>query len=190
MSVLRFFAIFFFALTMAASASQGFQPISPEELKMTGEPLAPGAPAIILYREVNRDDSGVDTREDNYVRIKILTEEGRKYADVEIPFLKEQNDVSGVKARTIRPDGAVVNFDGKIYEKALVKRKGIRFMAKTFTLPDVQVGGIIEYSYSYDFKEKYIFDSHWILNEELFTKKAKFSLRPYEPRYENWNVRW
>jgi hypothetical protein len=35
--------------SVKARASEGFQPISPEELKMTSEPLAPGAPAIILY---------------------------------------------------------------------------------------------------------------------------------------------
>ena len=34
-----------------------WQPISPEELKMTGVPEAPGAPAVILYRQVDRDDS-------------------------------------------------------------------------------------------------------------------------------------
>jgi hypothetical protein len=36
----------------------GFQPVSPEELKMTSEPKVPGAPAIILYRQVDRDDRG------------------------------------------------------------------------------------------------------------------------------------
>ena len=71
-----------------AKAGIGFQPVSPDELKMTSEPQAPGAPAIILYRQVDRDDSGIITHEDDYFRIKILTEEGRKHADVEIPFLK------------------------------------------------------------------------------------------------------
>src|SRR5438105_13184875 len=33
-----------------------WQPISPEELKMTSLPEAPGAPAVILYRQVDRDD--------------------------------------------------------------------------------------------------------------------------------------
>src|SRR5579864_6158104 len=84
----------------------GFQPISPEELKMTSEPKAPGAPAIILYRQIDRDDSSSRTpHEYNYVREKIFTEEGRKYADVEIPFFKDQADVHSIKARTIRPDG-------------------------------------------------------------------------------------
>jgi len=32
--------------------------VSPDELKLTSEPQAPGAPAIILYRQVDRDDNG------------------------------------------------------------------------------------------------------------------------------------
>src|SRR5580658_7095520 len=80
---------------MPAHASQGFQPVSPDELKMTSEPLAPGAPAIILYRQVDRDDNTHTGHEDDYYRIKILTEEGRKYADIEIPFIKGNENVIG-----------------------------------------------------------------------------------------------
>ena len=78
-------------------ASDHFRPVSAEELAMKSEPLAPGAPAIILYRQVDRDDNGMSSHEDNYVRIKILTEEGRKYADVEIPFVKGSDEVSNTK---------------------------------------------------------------------------------------------
>ncbi len=163
-----------------AKAGIGFQPVSPDELKMTSEPLAPGAPAIILYRQVDRDDNIHTPHEDNYYRIKILTEEGRKHADIEIPFLKANQDVVGVKARTIRPDGSIVNFDGKVFEKELVKGRGVKYLAETFTLPDVQVGGIIEYYYTVDFREHTLLRSHWILSDELFTKKAQFSLKPSE----------
>ena len=76
-----------------------FQPVSPEELKMTSEPKAPGAPAIILFREVDRDDRGLTAHEDVYFRIKILTEEGRKYADIEIPFFKEARQASSISTR-------------------------------------------------------------------------------------------
>lgn len=171
--------------------AEGFQPISPEELKMTSEPLAPGAPAVILYRQVDRDDNGRTSREDNYIRIKILTEEGRKQADVEIPFVKGSNDVVHLHARAIRPDGSVTDFDGKVYDKSIVKARGLQYMAKTFTLPDVEVGGIIEYFYSYDFKENLLYESHWILSQDLFTRAAKFSLKPYAGDYGMlWNVRW
>ena len=68
--------------------ADSFPPVSPDELKMTSEPQAPGAPAIILYRQVDRDDRGLTAHENHYERIKILKEEGRKYADVEIPFFR------------------------------------------------------------------------------------------------------
>ena len=177
-------------LPITVRASQGFQPISPEELKMTSEPLAPGAPAIILYRQVDRDDNGYTSHEDNYVRIKILTEEGRKQANVEIPFFKGNVDIAGVHARTIRPNGSVAEFDGKIFEQSLVKSQRVKIMAKTFTLPDVEVGSIIEYFYTLDFKEHYFFESHWILDQNLFTKNAKFSLKPYHNDFSGMGVRW
>jgi hypothetical protein len=158
---------------------------------MTGEPLAPGAPAIILYRQVDRDDNGHTSHEDNFERIKIFTEEGRKYADVEIPFIKGGNDVVHLRARTIRSDGSVADFDGKVFEKTIVKARGLKYLAKTFTLPDVQVGSIIEYSFTYDFKEYSLYDSNWILSQELFTKAAKFSLKPYHGSLDNpFTVSW
>jgi hypothetical protein len=171
-------------------ASIGFQPVSPGELKMTSEPQAPGAAAIILFRQVDRDDNGRTSHEDDYFRIKILTEEGRKYADIEIPFFKEQEDITGIKARTIRPDGSIADFSGKAFDKSIAKAKGLKYLAKTFTLPDVQVGSIIEYSYTRDFTDNLIFDSHWILSHELFTKSAKFSLKPYTNDYEPFTVRY
>lgn len=177
------------AFTIPAWA--GFQPVSPEELKITSEPLAPGAPAILLYRQVDRDDNGKTSHEDNYFRIKILTDEGRKWADIEIPFVKQSEDIVNIRARTIRPDGTVTNFDGKIYEKTVVKAKGVKYLVKAFTLPDVQVGGIIEYYYTNDFREFSLFESHWILSDELFTKRAQFSLKPYQSTYaNNFRLRW
>ena len=170
----------------SSSAADEWLPISPEELKMTSLPEAPGAQAIYLYRQVDRNDQ--ESHEYNYVRIKILTEEGRKNADVEIPFFKESGDIRGIKARTIRPDGSVANFDGKVYEKTVVKVKGLRYLAKTFTLPDVQVGSIIEYHYTTTW-DQYIYfrESVWILSDELFTRSAKFSLKSLSGYAMRWS---
>jgi len=171
----------------AVSAGDEWLPITSEELKMTSEPKAPGAPAITLYRQVDRDDSdAMRPHEYNYVRTKIFTEEGRKYADVEIPVLKGRWDIHNIKARTIRTDGSIVNFDGKVYEKEIVKARGVKFLAKTFTLSDVQPGSIIEYHYMIDFAEGYVFESHWVLNDDLFTKQGRFTLKPYG----EWALQW
>src|SRR6266700_3259578 len=165
-----------------------WQPISQEELKMTSMPEAPGAPAVYLYRQVDRNDSSRAASEYNYVRIKVLTEEGRNQANVEIGFHKGRTSITGIKARTIRPDGTIANFDGKVYEQTIVKAKGIKYLAKTFTLPDVQVGSIIEYQYYLNFPNLYFYNARWVLNEELFTKIAKFSMDPYTER--DITVRW
>ena len=202
-SLISYFALVAFLL-FAATAHAGvqFQPVSQEELKMTSEPSAPGAPAIILYREVQRDDCGitchstsvgfmsVDRFENNYLRIKILTEAGRKYGDVEIPLWDNVGNIANINARTIRPDGSIVNFGGQVFEKTIVKRKGLKYRAKTFTMPDVQVGGIIEIYYTVNFDKGRLFFSNWVLNQELFTKKAKFSLRYFQSNYYPVSFRW
>ncbi len=187
-----------FALTLFAVAvvlpvtcrAQGFPPLSPEDLKMTSEPKAPGAPAIILYREVDRDDNGHTSHEDNYVRIKILTEEGREQGNVEIEFFKADENVVNIHARTIRPDGSSAEFDGKVFEKVIEKAQGLKYLAKTFNLPEVQVGSIIEYRWTYDLSEQWIYNSHWTLSHPLFTRHAKFSLKPYQAKYTPMTVRW
>src|SRR5713101_7824836 len=180
MLILLLFVLGVTQRTPSVSASDEWQPISQEELKMTSVPEAPGAPAIILYRQVDRDDRASRTpHEFDYVREKIFTEAGRKYADVEIPFVKNVENIHSIKARTIRPDGTIVNFDGKIYEKEIVKARGFKYLAKTFTLSDVQPGSIIEYHYTIDFAEYLVFDSNWVLSDELFSKKSKFTLKPY-----------
>ncbi|MGO8794949.1 MAG: DUF3857 domain-containing protein [Candidatus Sulfotelmatobacter sp.] len=160
-------------------AGVGFQPPNPEELKMTSEPLAPGAPAIILYRQVDRDDDHYPPQEEHYLRIKVLTEEGRQRANIEIPFLKDRADVVKIKARTIEADGSIIAFDGEIFEKSLVKARNASYIAKVFTLPNVQVGCILEYYFTIEIKGPYIYGSSWIVNDELFTRNAKFSLKAH-----------
>jgi hypothetical protein len=150
---------------------------------MTSEPEVPGASAVILYREVVRND-GLASEED-YFRIKILTDEGRKYADVEIPYYKGEQKITGVNARTIRPDGSIVDFDGDVTTKTVVKDRGLRSLAKTFTLPAVQAGCVIEYFYKIEFF--YLFDSQWVISNELFTKAADFVLYP-NPRFPGRSV--
>jgi Domain of Unknown Function with PDB structure (DUF3857) len=191
-------------LATAAHASVKFQPVSAEELKMTSEPLAPGAPAIILYREVDRDDCGItchspnvgvmsaDRFEEDYFRIKILTEAGRKYGEVEIPISSEVGAIDNINARTIRPDGSVVDFKGQVFEKTILKAKGLKYVAQTFAMPDVQVGSIIEFYYTIRFLKGQLYGSNWILSHELFTKRAKFFLRPfqYESSYNPVSLRW
>ena len=161
-----------------------WEPLTPDELHMTAEPAAPKAPAIYLYRQVDRDDN--ENRENVYLRVKILTDEGRKYGDVEIEYNKNNEAIRSIQARAIQPDGTVSEFNGEIYDKTLVKGHNIRYVAKTFTIPNVQVGTIIEYRFRRELDSYMIFNSAWILSADLYTKHARFSLIPYR----EFSMRW
>src|SRR5277367_6760034 len=92
-----------FLATFATSAD--WPPITPEEQKMTGIAEQPGAPAVILNREEN--DNDLQHFHATYMRIKILTEAGREYANIEVPYDRHGSGVSEIAGRTVHADGSV-----------------------------------------------------------------------------------
>jgi hypothetical protein len=155
---------------------------------MTSVPEAPGAPAVILYRQVDREDKIFGSQEHVYVRIKILAEDGRKYGDVEIPSVHGRYDITSVRGRTVHTDGTVIAFDGKVYDRTILKSKGLSYLAKVLVMPDVQVGSVIEYEYYIDYQDRYFYEEDWVLSDTLFTREAKFSFTPYTRH--GISVRW
>lgn len=152
----RCIALLTFAIALILSwpaalrADDNWLPVSADDLALKDNPASPGADAMILYREniVDATNIRVDGDSDlEYFRIKIFTQAGTKEGNVEIPFFKDSMRVFDVTGRTIRPDGSIVKFDGKVLESTITRLSGYRFLAKTFTLPDVQPGCIIEYKY-------------------------------------------
>ena len=152
---------------------------TPEELSMTSQPQVPGAPAVYLFRE--------ETSEDNlhmysvYVRLKVLNEAGKEHANVELRYFAgtASNDtIDSIAGRTIEPDGSIVPFTGKPYQKLIVKQNSGRYMAKVFTMPDVNVGSILEYRYKIRWDDHYYAAPQWMVQSELFERKAHFQWRP------------
>ena len=106
----------------------------------------PGAPAIQLYYADHIDDQ--EQTEFIYRRIKVLNDKGSRYADVEI-VVPPECSLSGLKARTIHPDGKTMEFTGKPFQKVIVKGQGTKTV-RAFTMPAVTVNSIIEYKYNID----------------------------------------
>ena len=159
-------------LALPASAQKDdWLPVTSEDLQIKEVPGDPGASAIQLYYANYVDDTA--GYEFVYHRIKILTESGKKYADVEITA-GINLDVGNLKARTIHPDGSIVEFTGKPFDKTIFKGKGIKWNAKTFTMPEVTVGSIIEYKY----KLKNYTSDTWILQHNLYTLREYLTFQP------------
>ncbi len=156
--------------------------IAPEDLKMTELPEQKGAPAFVLLREEVADNPNNNFTV--YERIKILTEAGRKYADVEIPYSRANFTIQGVAGRTIHADGSVVPFEGQVFDKVVVRGKRgrgieIRVHVKSFSLPDVQVGSILDYRYTIRYADRVFYTPEWIIQKDLFQRKASFKFIPY-----------
>ena len=127
---------------------EGWLPITQQDLSINAVPNDPGADAIQLYMSYYKDD---DARLISvYKRIKLLREgalqPGKKLVDVEIPLAPGQS-LKELVARTIHPDQKIVDFTGKPFEKVIFKGRGMKYMAQSFTLPEVTVGSIVEYRY-------------------------------------------
>ena len=74
-----------FVIVPLASYGQ-FQPPTKEELSMASDPKAPGADAVILYREEREDDP--HHFRSVYARVKVLTEAGKELATVKVVYQK------------------------------------------------------------------------------------------------------
>lgn len=154
-------------------------PLSPQDLAMTSAPRQPGAPAIILLRE--ETDNDVQHYHSVYMRIKVLTEAGRRYGDVELPYEKSEArfSIDSISGRTVHSDGTVIPFQGKVFEKAILKGRGVKRMVKAFTLPDVQVGSVVDYKYSLRYADNYAVPPEWTVQEDLYQVRAEFSFVPF-----------
>jgi len=170
---------------LRASASEPWTSPTPEELSMTSQPQAPGASAVYLYREEKTDDP--DQTYTEYVRLKILTEGGKDLANVELKYISEgytNFSLSDIAGRTIHPDGTVIPFVGKPYERVVEKMKGFKVKSKVFTLPGVTVGSIIEYRYKLHWNYLLYSSPVWIVQNDIYLRKGYFFWRPLDrPHY-------
>lgn len=146
--------------------------VTPHDLQVKEVPGSPGAPAIQLFY-MHRVDYSDRKGEFFYHRIKVLTEAGRKYGNIEVivPFDKSLKDL---KARVVRADGSILEFKDKPFEKTVFQTRGIRVKAKALTLPEVEVGSIIEYKYWLRGDESYVYDTTWTVEHALFTVREQF----------------
>jgi hypothetical protein len=194
------------AAALPAQSPPAWPPISAEDAAMKDCPQQPGAPAVILFREETTEG---DTHATSvFKRLKILTDAGREYSNIEIPFMKGVTKVTGIQARVVTPDGSAREFTGQVFDKTVLRYRTMRVAAKTFALPDVAVGAIIDYRYKIEMDMGDIGSTRglddivvglggangrpeeggtadraqiwalpfksWRVQEDLFTKKAKF----------------
>lgn len=150
---------------------------------------------FLLYElaiEVNEDWSYTEKM---HKRLKILKENGKDMGEVSIPYEKGREKITNITACTITPDGEEHRYS-KIQDFSM--RGGYRMYSdaryKVITMPEVNVGSIIEYEATIASKGKAIKDAFWYYTDfgsSVPIKELKFAVtfpKSLGIKYKGFNV--
>ena len=155
----RYYLLFFFAFLISTATSFGqkikYGKISEIELLETEHPLEKDTDAAYLLHKRRIEFSYTSGEgfklEDNYhIRIKIYTKEGYEWAKKKIYLYGK----GGVDEKIYGLKGATYNLENGEIVKSKLKTDGIfktevteHLSSKTFTMPNVKVGSVLEFKY-------------------------------------------
>ncbi|HMV50504.1 MAG TPA: DUF3857 domain-containing protein [Blastocatellia bacterium] len=152
MKLSRLFALwmFCFACLLAAAASAQtlqWKAPDPAHLAMKAPVVEKDADAEALLWEVYINDSSETTTDfTHFLRIKIFTDRGKEtQSKIDIPYLNSVS-IKDIAGRTIKPDGSIIELKkDAVFDREIVKFGRLRLKAKSFAMPGIEPGSIIEY---------------------------------------------
>ncbi len=133
------------------ASGDDWKPIDPAHLALKNATVEKDADAEALFWEVRIDDNPEgDLIFNHYIRVKVFTERGREsQSKIDLPFgnlYGGEVQIKDIAARTIKPDGSIVELEKKdIFERTIVRVSGLKVKARSFAMPAVEPGCIIEY---------------------------------------------
>ncbi len=175
-----------------------WKPVDPAELASKTPVVDKDADAEVLSWDVLIDDSHSSRQSElsfqNYVRIKIFTERG-KDAQSKVDIRYDETRITEIAARVIRPDGSIVVLQNKdIFDRVITKSNGAKVNAKSFALPGVQPGSIIEYRWRAAYPNGGYFTyvlgrTRLDFQRDIPVRQVSYNLKPYEGmRYQPFNM--
>lgn len=174
---------------LSQNFSTEFGKISKDEYELKTYSKDPNAEAIVLF---NIGDSHFIQQEYDFdlvfeqqKRIKILTDAGMKYAEIEIPFYREGN----VFEKINKLEAYTYNYKDGVVTRTAVDPKNIHdekindnWSVRKFAMPDVKEGSIIEYRYK--LSTQYLFNLRdWYFQDKIPTVYSKYIVQMI-PFYE------
>jgi transglutaminase-like putative cysteine protease len=167
------------------AAGDDWKPIEPAHLALKNATVEKDADAEALFWEVKIDDNPEgDLIFNHYIRVKVFTERGREsQSKIDIPFGKlfgGEVKIKDIAARTIKPDGAIVELKKEdIFERTIVRASGLKVKAKSFAMPAVEPGCIIEYRWR---EVRVNRDANYVrlqFQRDIPVQRVQYSIKPY-----------
>jgi hypothetical protein len=139
-----------FLAVPAQAQFQAWKPIDPAHVALKAPVVDKDADAEAIFWEVYYKDEwdGSVPRKvfSHYVRIKVFTQRGvENHGKVDL-FYSDRGAIRDIAARTIKPDGSVVEMKkDAVFDREIVRLSGLKVKAKSFALPALEPGVIVEY---------------------------------------------
>lgn len=169
----------------AWAAGEDWRPVDPKELAQKAPVVERDADAEALFWEVRLDDGPVgELIFTHYLRIKVFTERGRESeSKIDIPFGKvfgSNIKIKDIAARTIKPDGSIVELKKEdVFERDIIKASGLKLKAKSFAMPGVEPGAIIEYRWREIRENESANYTRLYFQREIPVQTVKYYIKPY-----------
>ena len=183
------------AISFSLHATE-WKPVSPEEMSLKAPRVEKTADAEVLFWDVWVTDEAVNneyphTVMAHYVRVKIFTDHGKdQYGTVEIPYRGKTN-IADIAGRTIKPDGNTVELvKDAIFNKKIIKEKGFKVNAKSFAMPAVSAGAIIEYRWKEDRNDQLANYVRLPFQFELPVERITYHIKPLDLRWVPFHMRF
>jgi hypothetical protein len=180
--VLPIFIIILLCGLQTVFAQVQWRRVSQAELDMKTPQVEADADAEAIFWEVRLDD---EKRKKmfytHYVRVKIFTERGReKFSKFDIPFTKGRM-VEDVAARVIKPDSTIIELaPSDIFEREIYKTGKVSVKAKSFAVPGIEPGVIVEYQYKEIIKGDSADNERLFFQRDIPMQKITYFVRPYK----------
>jgi hypothetical protein len=175
------------------AGGEEWRPVNPEDIALKEPRVEKDADAEALFWEIRIDDSSTDElSEKHYIRVKIFTERGReKYSKIDIPYAKGTK-IKDVAARVIKADGTIIELQKTdIFDREIVKADGVKVKAKSFAVPNIEAGVIIEYKYKEVTDDAGAVGMHLVFQRDIPVQNISYYYKPFngrDPVYQWFNM--
>jgi hypothetical protein len=178
-------------LPIAVFAGDDWKPVNPTDLALKTPLVESDADAEGLFWNVRVDDSQPNELSlDHYLRVKIFSERGKEsQSKIDIPYYSSTK-IREIAARVIKPDGSIVELKkDDVFERTIVKANGVKVKAKSFALPGVEPGAIVEYRWREVYPGGHIDHMRLQFQRDIPVRVVNYYLKPYMGlRYQTFHM--
>lgn len=169
----------------ALASGDDWKPIDPAHLAMKAPVVESDADAEGLFWEVRMDDNEQgDLIFTHYLRVKVFTDRGREsQSKIDLLYGKlygSEIKISDIAARTIKTDGTIIELKKEdIFDRTVVKTSGLKYKAKSFAMPGVEPGCIIEYRWRETRVNKNAQNVRLNFQRDIPVQRVQYSVKPF-----------